>query len=50
MDAGVIAVIDSMTALVIAFASAIVSNFWEVFLSIGFMVAVAFWIKRKARV
>lgn len=50
MDAGVIAVIDAMTAAVITFATAIVSNFWEVFLSIGFMVAVAYWIKNKARV
>lgn len=50
MDAQVISAIDAMATTTIGFASDIVSNFWEVFLSIGFMVAVAYWIKNKARV
>lgn len=50
MDASVIATIDSMTTTTIGFAQDIVTNFWEVFLSIGLMVAVAYWLKRKARV
>lgn len=50
MDATVISTIDSMATTTIGFAQDVVTEFWVVFLSIGFMIAVAYWLKRKARV